>query len=129
VRIDYLIDGTSADEAARLLETEAVVVSAVSVFELLAGVTASVHVQQRAELIKLVEVAPVTETIALRAGELYTTLRRGGVTIDNEDILIAATAVTLGIPLFTINARHFEKVPGLSLHSVPGEAPAAETSG
>ena len=53
---------------------------------------------------------PVSFEIARRAGT-YARTRRSG----KPDLLIAATAVELGVPLMTKDARGFKNIPGLTL--------------
>ncbi len=45
--------------------------------------------------------------------KIRTALRRRGTPIGPLDMLIAAHALSLGIPLATNNAREFDRVPGL----------------
>lgn len=62
-----------------------------------------------------------TTTALCRAwGRLVGELARGGQTPSMADSWIAATALTLGVPLVTHNRRHFEFIPGLTIIS---EAP------
>ena len=56
-----------------------------------------------------------TSAIARRAATLFTDLRSRGITIDNEDLLIGATALESDLPLLTCNATHFAHIPGLRL--------------
>ena len=44
-------------------------------------------------------------------------LRRRGIPLEDPDLLIAATALHHDLTLVTRNRRHFERVPGLKLHS------------
>jgi len=57
----------------------------------------------------------VDEPIARRGADLYSSLRRLGITIANEDLLIAATAPERAVPILTGDARHFESIPGVRL--------------
>jgi predicted nucleic acid-binding protein len=41
--------------------------------------------------------------------------------VDNEDLIIAATALERGIAVLTENARHFEAIPDVRL-ALPGDA-------
>jgi len=50
---------------------------------------------------------PVDRSQADRAGELVHTCRARGVTLHLPDALIAATALTAAIPLYTCNSRLF----------------------
>jgi predicted nucleic acid-binding protein len=55
---------------------------------------------------------PVDRAIAQAAGRI----RRAG-QLHVADALIAATALEHGMPIMTRNRRHFERVPGLTLHA------------
>jgi predicted nucleic acid-binding protein len=89
--------------------------SAIVVFELLAVVKDESRMANRRELIDLMKVLPVTQAIAERSAELFTALRRHRVTVDNEDLIIAATALTVSAPVLTGNRKHFEHIDGLTL--------------
>jgi tRNA(fMet)-specific endonuclease VapC len=52
-----------------------------------------------------------------RFGSLGALLARRGVPIGTLDTLIAAHALELGLTLVTHNARHFSRVPGLTIES------------
>ena len=91
-------------------------VSSVTVYELFRGVGVERHLQQRIQLLSLVHTIDLTGQIARIAGRLYTDLKTSGKLIDNEDILIAATSLHHGIPVFTTNRKHFSRVPHLQLY-------------
>jgi tRNA(fMet)-specific endonuclease VapC len=63
--------------------------------------------------IPLTDAAPFVEAYAEIAGELQRTGNYAG--IGQNDIWIAATAKTLGVPLVTRNRRHFDKIDGVQL--------------
>lgn len=56
---------------------------------------------------------PVDEVIARSAGELGRSLRRSHTGIGVADLIIAATAEEVGLPLATPNVRHFPMIKGL----------------
>ena len=58
---------------------------------------------------------PLTTDIAKLAGKLDAEQQKRGVVIPFADLLIGATALSLGYSVLTINPRHFERVPGLSV--------------
>ena len=58
--------------------------------------------------------APVDESIARRAGELGQRYRRSHRGLATADLIIAASALELGLELATLNVRHFPMVPGLA---------------
>lgn len=90
-------------------------VPAICVFELYAGVRSERHRAQRSHLIELATVIPIEGRIAERAATLFNMTRSSGFTIDNEDLLIAATAIELNAPVLTANRRHFERIDGIEL--------------
>jgi tRNA(fMet)-specific endonuclease VapC len=44
-------------------------------------------------------------------------LRRQGLTVQDPDLLIAATALTHQLTLVTRNLRHFRRIPDLMIHT------------
>jgi len=73
-----------------------------------------------ATLVRLNELIPVIEPAAAvgRAyGELRARLERAGTPIGNNDLWIAAHAVSLGVTLVSNNTREFERVPKLALEN------------
>ncbi len=66
-----------------------------------------------ARMFSAIELLPVTDAIATRAGEHLRKYRRSHTGIDVVDYLIAATAEQVGADLATLNVRHFPMVPRL----------------
>jgi predicted nucleic acid-binding protein len=60
-------------------------------------------------------VYPYTKETALLAGKLDGEQQSQGVVIPFADLLIGATALSLGYSVLTANVRHFRQVPGLSV--------------
>lgn len=88
-------------------------ISAVTVMEMYALSGMSVDEQERIDqAMMLLDIIPVTAAIAKRAGMIARTRGRG-----KPDLLIAATALELGLPLFTHNARDFKGITGLKVIS------------
>ncbi|MDA3948224.1 MAG: type II toxin-antitoxin system VapC family toxin [Spirochaeta sp.] len=119
--IAFLRGDGAGHDARKILAQGRAVISAISVYELFAGVRSEVHRGQRIELVALTRVVPLDEPISRRAADLFTALRRRGITVDNEDLIIAATALERGIAVLTENARHFEAIPDVRL-ALPGDA-------
>jgi predicted nucleic acid-binding protein len=67
------------------------------------------------ELIRDVPVHPVTVETAKLAGRIEGEQAEHGVSIAFEDLLIATTALQLGLGVATGNVRHFQNVPGLNV--------------
>lgn len=60
-------------------------------------------------------VHPVTVEIAELAGRIEGEQAARGVRITFEDLLIGATALHIGYDVATINVRHFQVIPGLTV--------------
>ena len=113
---DVLIDHI---RGRRHLDTSDTAISVITRTELFAG-------NEREEtavdtLLEDCEEVGVDPRIARRAGRIK---RNTGLQI--ADALIAATAVEHQLPLMTRNRRHFERVPGLTLHA-PQDQPKPAT--
>lgn len=57
---------------------------------------------------------PTEETCRLY-GELVAKARKGGFSVPHTDAWQAATAISLGVPLVTHNARNYQGIPNLTL--------------
>lgn len=100
----------------RLPVADSVFVSAMTVMELyaLAGMPKTETDEIDILLSSLLQVVPVSEDIARRAGELARTRPRRG----KPDLLIAASAIHLGATLITQNIRDFKNIPSLSVQTI-----------
>lgn len=119
ILFDFFINGSFAGFTEEILSEGKGCVSSITVYELFRGVRNKKHLEQRQKLLTYIHTLDLNSAIAMQAGKLYTTLRMSGTTIDNEDILIAATAIHHNIEIFTANSKHFEKIEGIRLHQ-PG---------
>jgi predicted nucleic acid-binding protein len=67
------------------------------------------------ELCLAVPVLPVTLEIARRAGRIEGEQAAKGIVIALPDLLIGVTALEVGYSVATLNLRHFQLIPGLSV--------------
>jgi tRNA(fMet)-specific endonuclease VapC len=67
------------------------------------------------ELLVGLAIYPYTKETALLAGKLDAQQRSQGIVVPFADLLIGATALSLGFSVLTTNARHFRQIPGLSV--------------
>jgi tRNA(fMet)-specific endonuclease VapC len=67
------------------------------------------------ELLTDLTVNPFTKESAMLAGKLDGEQQSHGMVIPFGDLLIGATALALGYSVLTVNVRHFERIPGLSV--------------
>lgn len=99
-----------ADVLARLLVDREVVVSAVSVFEIRAGITGKKRMRQVDELLSIVPIIDFDQTQAKKAAEFFTRLKKRGSLVGNQDLFLAAAASCAGVPVLTRNVAHFERI-------------------
>jgi len=66
---------------------------------------------------ELFPVAEVTPAIMDTFGELKADLSKDGNIIDDFDLIIAATALSMGYSVVTNNEKQFSRIPNLTLHN------------
>lgn len=95
-------------------------VSSITVSELAFGVAKSRRAGSREALetflLDLISV-PYDDAAAWQYGDLRATLQAAGTLIGPNDLLIAAHALSAGLPLVTNNVSEFERVPGLKVEN------------
>ena len=101
--------------------TEPKAISVISYGELFHGALRSARMTQNlARVRRLAEIYPVIEVsrgIMETFAQIKAPLQRSGRTLDDFDLLIAASAMALGYRLVTNNERHFRRVAGLRLEN------------
>ena len=101
------------------LATGSVGMSLITFGELRYGAEKSSQRKQALEtLTRLEELIPVItpdDAVGERYGDLRAHLERAGTPIGNNDLWIAAHALSLGVTLISNNTREFERVPKLKL--------------
>jgi len=94
-------------------------VSVITYGELVFGAQASQRVTENlAKVYRLKEIFPlvdVTPAIMDIFGALKAELRKNGTPVDDFDLLIGATAITMGYRVVTNNEKHYTKIPGLEV--------------
>ena len=88
--------------------------SVVVLFEILAGADADQRDFWKGFLRGAVRL-PFDERIAEIAADLFRQLRQKSVNVGSCDVFIAATAIANGLPVATLNRKHFESIEGLKL--------------
>ena len=99
-----------------------VALSAVSAVELTHGIYRARSEAERARrrifasgLFNGMRVHPVALEVAELAGRVEGEQAALGIAIPFEDLLIGATALRIGFAVATLNAKHFARIPGLSV--------------
>ncbi|GAB7028035.1 type II toxin-antitoxin system tRNA(fMet)-specific endonuclease VapC [Geotalea toluenoxydans] len=117
----YIIKQQPATVLKHFLEYEIgdIGISSITLSELRYGAAKSAHGEKNAkaldEFIIPLEVVAYDEAAAHVYGDIRSALEKAGTPIGSMDMLIAAHAVSLGIPLVTNNTREFLRVPSINL--------------
>lgn len=77
----------------------------------------SIWTRTETDILPRLQILPLSLPGAVRAGDLLAELARRGEPIGIEDVLIAATALEVGLTAVTRNLKHFERIPGLQSES------------
>ncbi|MFZ0641075.1 MAG: PIN domain-containing protein [Candidatus Acidiferrales bacterium] len=111
--IERIVSATGDQDAA---------LSAVGLTEIVHGIyrasTPQIRTRREAflsELLADLTVYPYTQETAMLAGKLDGEQQSKGVVVPFADLLIGATALALGFSVLTVNVRHFQRIPGLSV--------------
>jgi predicted nucleic acid-binding protein len=110
VDADVIIDATKRVQAAtNFLEMheDTIVISVLTIAELIAGVRSN---KDRALVCDITDLFPkidITESIAVKAGELRGRYLKSHHTLGLVDCLLAATALEVDITLVTLNKKHY----------------------
>jgi tRNA(fMet)-specific endonuclease VapC len=116
VLIDYLAGVQSVmDQIINFAEAEQLQTTVITCFELLSGAREGKRGQAVKRLLDSVTALPLDRTSAERAADVRRKLDRVGQPIGMGDSLIAGIALAHGLPLFTRNRGHFERVEDLKL--------------
>ncbi len=62
-------------------------------------------------------VLPLTDAAIVEAAGIYAHLKNQGTLIMDADILIASSAIVLGMKIVTNNERHFQRIPNLQVEN------------
>jgi predicted nucleic acid-binding protein len=114
VVLDFFTDTPPFAQAlADLMKEGRMAVTAITVFELYAGIISAKRLKQIEVFCESVPVFNLGLLAAAYAGKIYTDLKSKGMTIGNQDILIAGICLANGLPLLTRNSAHFAPIKGL----------------
>jgi tRNA(fMet)-specific endonuclease VapC len=106
-------------ERLRLYSIGEVGISAITYAELRFGVENSARPEENIDRLERfllpLEIMPFDMAAGLCYGRLRTELKRVGLLIGNNDLLIASHALSLNVAIATNNVREFSRVPGLQV--------------
>ena len=113
VLIDYLRTAKSSSETklSQIYQrADGLVFSLISVGEIFSGTSVPEKIEDIRKLFKLGEMIGLNYALMVRAGEIRRTTK-----ISLLDAIIASSALTLDLPVATLNVKDFSKVKGLKL--------------
>ena len=92
-------------------------ISVITYGELIYGAQKSQQKEKNLAIVRqigtLFPILPVTKPIIETFGDLKAMLSKKGISIDDMDLLIGATALAENLTVVTHNTKHFDKIPGL----------------
>ena len=121
--IDLMRGDDAAVEAARELEDGLVQqrISAMTLFECYYGVTRAIDPEDERERIETVlaskPIHPADTAVRRKAGRLAGELANEGLSVDDGDVVIGATAAVVDEPVLTRNVEHFERIDGVAVET------------
>ena len=89
-------------------------ISTIVEYEVEVGITDS-HRELWSNIRKRLKIIPFDSPMVIHACTIKHQLKTVGKQIEPLDLLIAATAIDAGLPLATLNRKHFEQIIGLKL--------------
>jgi len=118
----YALKGHEAVVAAlREHAEEPMALSVISYGELVFGAQKSAARQRNlARVRRVAEIYPVVEVSAAvmeTYGDLKASLQRAGLPLDDLDLIIASTSLSLSYVLVTNNEKHFRRIPDLRIEN------------
>lgn len=119
---DIIIDffngiSPGAEVVLKLVSQGEAALTAISVFELYAGIEGKRRLSQIETLIQDLIILPLDVIEAAMAGKIYTQLKTKGQLIGTHDILIAAICLANGLPFYTKNVLHFSHIEDIQILS------------
>jgi len=116
VLIEYFRKGDkSRSELVRLYDQgHDICISAITHFEIYTGASVTQH-DYWVTMLERISVLPFDAAVSSIAVTIDHDLKRRSKRLGMADLYIAATAVANGLPLATLNRKHFERVEGLEI--------------
>jgi len=105
-----LLEKVPLDKLEELVAQYDVYISGIVAFEFLVGVYRTGKTELKELLEKYFAIVPLTYDIIVKSAEIEAELMKQGKMLEPRDILIGATAIVLGIPLWTENIEDFKRL-------------------
>ncbi len=100
-------------------------ISVITYGELLFGAKKSLNIEKNLAVVyrikELFPIIDIDKAIIETFSDLKTKSQKTGIIIDDFDLLIASTALTMNLTLVTNNEKHFKKINGLRIENWKNE--------
>jgi tRNA(fMet)-specific endonuclease VapC len=114
--IDYLRKGNKEKAIIyRMVDYFQFVISVITVFEVEIGLKSERQWEDYRNIRRSIQILPIDQVCIGHAINLQTYLKQKNKLIGLEDLLIASTALAHRLPVATLNAKHFVRIPYLQL--------------
>ncbi len=118
--IDHLRKRNKQDShLSRIVGVYALYLPSIVLFELFAGANSSRKHDDIENILALFRPIAFDGTIARQAAAIYRLLKEKNQVIEIRDIFIGASAMTLDLPLASLNKDHFQRIESLRLLRLP----------
>jgi tRNA(fMet)-specific endonuclease VapC len=120
--IIYSIKGNSIVQQ-RFLRNEHIpkVISVITYGELLLGAKKSKNIEKNLAVVyrirELFPIVAIEKAVIETFSDIKVAMQRAGSPLDDMDLLIAATALTMNYTLVTSNEKHFRRIKGLRIEN------------
>ena len=103
----------------KIKEDSVCFMSTITLFELLSGAQNERHFADIKIISNWIESIYLDDEIAVLSASIYRNLKEENQLIEFRDIFIAATATYHNLCIATLNAKHFERIEGVTLFELP----------
>jgi len=94
-------------------------ISVITAFEIKIGIQTAAQQNDYEIITRNIEFLPVDPDCVEEAAAIYKALKPKNALIELADLLIGATAVSNSLPLATLNQKHFDRIPNITLVELP----------
>jgi tRNA(fMet)-specific endonuclease VapC len=99
----------------QIADNSEVFISSISLYELYMGATTKDKENDIRIITEDLSILPFTDSVAIKAAQIYHQLKLSNQIIEFRDIFIAATCIVNELPIATLNKKHFTRIKGLKI--------------
>lgn len=99
----------------KIADNSEIFISFISLYELYMGATTRDKEKDVKIITEDLSILPFTDSVAVKAAQIYHQLKLNNQIIEFRDIFIAATCIVNELPIATLNKKHFTRIRGLKI--------------